>query len=207
MIATLLDLEKRNIIEIENAKIKTNKNIEDLDITRYEKNILLLYCNKMNKINEKNFKKDLYLDIEDETLKKELIYTENSIKYNATYIMEFFLAWLIIYILFSLLFFMEVATLGIWLMAFYALTFACIPIYKGIQSKINPIIRTKEGIEITAKLKGLKRYIEDFSNIQNESIEKIELFDEYVIYAIICNLPGKLNNEVRKLYEELGKNR
>ena len=45
----------------------------------------------------------------------------------------------------------------------------------GIQLKINPIIRTKEGIEIKAKLNGLKRYVEEFSNIQNDSIEKFSV--------------------------------
>lgn len=199
IVSTLLNLEKRKIIELENAKIKLHNNIENLEITRYEKNILL-YCEKIGQFDERSFKRTLCSEIKEEAITKELIYNSNSKKFNAAYIMEFIMAWLIVYILFTILFFVEVSTLGIWLIAAYALTFACIPIYKGIQSKINPIVKTKEGIEIKAKLNGLKKYIEDFSNIQNDHMEQVELFDDYVIYAIIFDLPGKLNKEVKELY-------
>ena len=202
IVSTLLNLENRNIINMENAKIKANKNIENLDITKYEKSILL-FCKKRTKKGKEILKKELCSDIKEEALEKNLIYNTNLTKFNATYIMELFMAWLIIYILVTILFFIEASTLGGWLITFYAFAFGCIPIYKVIQAKINPIIKTKKGIEIKAKLNGLKRYIEEFSNISNDGIEKIELFDDYVIYAIIFDLPGKLDREVKELYMKL----
>ncbi|MBR6505030.1 MAG: DUF2207 domain-containing protein [Clostridia bacterium] len=198
IVSTLLDLERKNKIKIQNGKINTNTDINKIDITNYEK-IILSYYNKKKTIS----KKDLYTKIKDETEKKGLIRLGNKKEVNSTYIMELFMAWIIIYILITIPLFVGLSSLGIWLFAFYFLTFLCIPIYKAIQSKIRFIIRTKKGIEISAKMQGLKRYIEEFSRIQDEGIENIELFEEYVIYAIIFDLRGKLNREVKELYMKL----
>lgn len=198
IVSTLLDLERKNKIKIQNGKINTNTDINKIDISNYEK-IILSYYNKKKTIS----KKDLYTKIMDETEKKGLIRLGNKKEVNSTYIMELFMAWIIIYILITIPLFVGQSSLGIWLFAFYFLTFLCIPIYKAIQSKIRFIIRTKKGIEISAKMQGLKRYIEEFSRIQDEGIENIELFEEYVIYAIIFDLRGNLNREVEELYMKL----
>lgn len=148
-------------------------------------------------------KKDLYTKIKYETEEKGLIRLGNNKEINSTYIMELFMAWIIIYILITIVPLVGLSSLGIWLFACYFLTFLCMPIYKAIQSKIKFIIRTQKGIEISAKMRGLKRYIEEFSNIQDERIENIELFEDYVIYVIIFDLQGKLNREVKELYMRL----
>lgn len=194
IISTLLDLERKNRIKIQNGKINIDTDINKMDITHYEKIILSCY-NKKRLID----KKELYTEIKDETEKKGLIQLGNKKEVNSTYIMELFIAWIIIYTIITIPLFIRVSSLGVWLFVFYFLTFLWIPIYKVIQSKIRFIIRTKEGIEISAKMQGLKRYIEEFSRIQDERIENIELFEEYVIYAIIFDLRGRLNKEVKEL--------
>lgn len=198
IVSTLLDLERKNKINIQNGKINTNTDINEMDIAEYEK-IILSYYNKSKTIS----KKDLYTKIKNETKEKGLIRLGSKKEVNSTYIMELFIAWIIIYMIITIPMFMSLSNLGVWLFAFYFLTFLCIPIYKTIQSKIRFIIRTKKGIEISAKMQGLKRYIEKFSRIQDEGIENIELFEEYVIYAVIFDLRGKLNKEVKELYMRL----
>ena len=97
-------------------------------------------------------------------------------------------------------FFIKVTPLGALVFVAYFLTFAGVPIYKFVQSKINPVTRTRKALELSGKLAGLKKYIKDYSNIRNNGVENINLFDEYVIYAIIFNIQGKLNDECREIY-------
>ena len=98
----------------------------------------------------------------------------------------------------TLVIFVKFSSLGLLLLLSYFLTFACVPIYKFIQSKINVLVRSEESIGLGVKMKGMKKYIEDFSNIQNNSSDMINLFEEYVIYAIVLDLKGRLNNECKK---------
>ena len=68
IIATLLDLERKNKIMIQNGQIDTIADINEMDITEYEK-IILLYCIKGEEIN----KKELYTKIKEETVNQGLI--------------------------------------------------------------------------------------------------------------------------------------
>lgn len=197
IVATLLDLQRRNKIKIEDYKIILDTNIKDMDIAEYEKEILL-HC-----INEKKTTKEVLLQkIKEETEKQKLIKQGDNEKLNSTYIMELIMAWLIIYHLVILVILVELSSIGLLLLASYALTFLSIPAYKAIQAKISFIVRNKNGLEISAKLRGLKKYIKEFSNIQDGTMQDIKLFDDYVIYAIILNLQGKLNKEARALYNK-----
>ena len=85
----------------------------------------------------------------------------------------------------------------------YFLTFVSVPIYKKIQAKINPILRKDKALELSGKLKGLKNYINDYSMIKDYGVENINLYDEYVIYAVIFNIRGKLNTECKKIYDNI----
>jgi hypothetical protein len=66
----------------------------------------------------------------------------------------------------------------------------------------NVLVRTEKGKEIQYQLIGLKNFLTDFSSINNKKIEEIKLWDEYIIYAIIFNLKGKLDIEAFKIYKK-----
>lgn len=62
----------------------------------------------------------------------------------------------------------------------------------------NTYVRTKEGEELNHKLEGLKKFLRDFSLIQDRSrIEDLMLWDEYLIYSILF---GKNNDIAKKTY-------
>lgn len=63
-------------------------------------------------------------------------------------------------------------------------------------------IRTEKGNIVRGKLLGLKRFLKEFSNIKESDIEGIKLWDYYIIYAIIFNLKGNLDNDVIKSYKK-----
>lgn len=69
--------------------------------------------------------------------------------------------------------------------------------------KANMFIRTQKGVEIQNKLAGLKNYIKDYSDLENRNIDEVILWEEYLIYAIIFNLKGKLDKDATELYNKL----
>ncbi len=64
------------------------------------------------------------------------------------------------------------------------------------------LYRTEKGKEIQQKLKGLKRFLTDYSSIADKKVEAIEIWDEYIIYAILFNMKGNLNLEAYNIYKK-----
>ena len=62
-------------------------------------------------------------------------------------------------------------------------------------------VKTKKGYEIYLKIVGLKNYIEDFSEIKDKDLNQINLWEEYLIYAIIFNNVSNLNKENLEFYK------
>lgn len=67
-------------------------------------------------------------------------------------------------------------------------------------------IRTSKGKMLSQKLNGLKNYLVDFSIINERNVEDINLWDYYILYAIIFDLKGNLDKNVNALYMELKNN-
>ena len=199
VIAILLNLQIKHIIKFDNSHLVFVDDVSSL--SKHEmfvvKNIKKFYNNKLL---HNKFRKLLIQDM----LKDGYIYQEETNKLNITYIMEFFMAWMIIYILAVILFYMSAKSNGIFLILIsYFFTFFGVPFYKFIQSKICTVIRTNKAIELSAKLRGLKNYVNDFSIIKDLGVENVNIFDEYVLYAIIFNLKGRLNDECFVIYKNV----
>jgi uncharacterized membrane protein len=60
----------------------------------------------------------------------------------------------------------------------YLITFA-------IKKIGQPFVRSNKGIELNRKLEGLKNYLIDFSDIQNDSSQSLAIWDDYLIYSVI----------------------
>lgn len=79
----------------------------------------------------------------------------------------------------------------------------------GLLRKFNKrylFVRTKKGLELQSKMSGLKNYIKDYSELAEKDLNQLKLWDDYLIYAVIFNLKGNLDIEARKLYEKLIRN-
>ena len=66
----------------------------------------------------------------------------------------------------------------------------------------NTYMITNKGYEIKAKLKGLKKYLLDYSSINDRDISEITIWEHYILYAIILDLKGNLDKEVSNFYKE-----
>ena len=211
VVATLLDLELKKYIKIENERVIILKDISEL--LSFEQLVL-----QRNNYDEKTFKK-LFIESLMSQLVKQRYINKKAKKYdisedhhiekmkdksNIAYFMELPIAWMVIYML-SIFALITGANLvvAVFMIVAYITAFLCIPIYNFIQNRIIVIIRTEKALELAAKIKGIKNYIVDYSNIKNSGIEMVKLYEEFVIYAIILDIKGNLNNECKELYENI----
>lgn len=72
--------------------------------------------------------------------------------------------------------------------------------YHGIRYKYT---RTEKGTDVYLKLMGLKKFLMDFSSIDKKTIEELHLWEDYMIYAIIFDIPGILDKETKKEFDKL----
>lgn len=192
VVATILNLNLKGIIELKEDTIIIK---DESKLSNHEK---FIFDNIKNmKENKKAFKLQLYKDMK----RQGYVYVKDKKEVNIVSVMEIFMIWMIFYMLVTIPIFMELAALGVLEFVAYFLTFAGIPIYKLIDKRINPVVRTKKALELGGKLKGLRKYIKDYSNIKDNGINNMTLYEEYVIYAIIFNIKGKLDDEARKIYK------
>lgn len=61
-------------------------------------------------------------------------------------------------------------------------------------NRMNPYIRKKEGKELNTKLEGLRKYLKEFSILNEKEYQELIMWKEYLIYSVIFNQ----NNEIIK---------
>lgn len=54
--------------------------------------------------------------------------------------------------------------------------------------------KTRKGIELYSKIMALKKYLSDFSVMEEKEIEHLKLWDKYLIYATMFNLTPQIYN-------------
>ena len=206
--AMLLNLEHKKIITLKNNKITILN--PDVVCSSTEK-----YCLdniKNGKLNIKNI--DEYQDIIiDEAIKDGLL-KSSSIKIN-NLAKKFFFAFVLTGILMYLIPILFVSGLsnliatnlylGIILMIllflivlasfFYPFILIVYSVTYFTKMSRNPYKRTKKGEDINKKLEGLKKYLIDYSNLDERDKKEIELWEEYLIYSVLFKQNNKIIEE------------
>lgn len=59
--------------------------------------------------------------------------------------------------------------------------------------------------EDSTKLYGLKKYLEEFSNIDTKEVMEVHLWDEYLMFAYLFGIADKVANQLKKMYPEVAK--
>lgn len=199
IVSTILNLKLHNEIKItEDYKIKL---MNKANLKPHEKFII----NSINNgfINNNDFELKYRKLLISDLIKNNYITTTEKGKFDITELIQLCIVWMIIYMIITLPIFFYVLHSPLFLVLSYVICFVVIPIIQKIAEKINPIIRKEKALELQGKLKGLKKYILNYSDIKNNGIDNINLFDEYVIYAIIFDIKGMLNKECKELYKNL----
>lgn len=86
----------------------------------------------------------------------------------------------------------------------YILTFVCgigaDRIFKNLYDKIYK--RNDLAIDISIKLTCIKKFLNEFTTLKDKSIKEVELWEDYMIYVLILDLDGKINNSVNLFIDE-----
>lgn len=198
IISVFLDLEERGVLKKENDKIKV---IDVSDSLLYFEKLIIKYL--VNNIKFSEFKKEYDKTINEYLKEHEYLKSKDKEEFNMTEFIQLIMIWIILTLLIFISAIFPISQLGIFLVISYVLAFISIPIYKLIEKIIYPVVRTEKTLELCAKLNGLKNYYKDFTIMQDKSINDIKLYDDYILYAIIFDLKGKLNDECNKLYLDI----
>lgn len=67
----------------------------------------------------------------------------------------------------------------------------------------NKWVKTQKGYELYSRIVGLKNYIKDFSTLSEKELKEIEIWEDYLIYAIIFNNTSKLNKDALEFYKKI----
>ena len=65
-----------------------------------------------------------------------------------------------------------------------------------ILNTLDPYVRNDEGKMINYKLEGLRKYLIDFSKIEEKTKEQLILWEEYLIYSVILGINTQIIDEV-----------
>ena len=207
IVATLLMLELKGKIKIKDDSIVLlDDTIENLE--ENEKYIL-------NKVKENNLKDINILEyasiVRNDALKKGLLQEKQGIKKNIKRrIIVNIIVYLFVLIGFSMIpNFLVIASgsatmiLGfILLMILFAFlvfmpysTIIYISHYRMLNT-LDPYIRNDKGKMINLKLEGLRKYLVEFSKIEEKTKEQLILWEEYLVYSVILGINTKVIEEV-----------
>lgn len=90
---------------------------------------------------------------------------------------------------------------------FLLLFLMVILLLNGNSSNIDySVARTELGLDLYNKLYGLKKFIVDFSSLNDNTIREFEMWKSYKISTILFNVNGTLNNEINKLFNSFASN-
>ena len=71
-------------------------------------------------------------------------------------------------------------------------------IFKTDVYEVNPLM-----MDEAKKMKGLKKFLEEFSQINNKEAIEVKMWEEYLMYAQIFGIADKVAKQFKKLYPEL----
>lgn len=190
IIAALLSMELKNIIKVENRQIiyiDRNKDIK-------ESENYLLNNEHEGRVNITNIRYITNI-VKNEALNNGLLKRNESILKD---IISMFLKVIIfnfitgiITIVYSNIIFNNVENTFLFLIGIIILVLNVLSIYRFvylasyIYHKVTNYELTEEGIEIKKNLNGLMRFIKDFGDLDNDPKKSLEIWEDYLIYAII----------------------
>ena len=198
IIATIVYLEEKHIIYFKDNKITIVDN--SVTLLEHEK-IIIEYVNNIIDYNKfyKKYRFALINDLENQ----EYIVIKSKDIFDMTELIKIIILWIIISLIIVMPVIISISEIGIFLVLAYIFAFLSIPIYEFITKKINPFVRTKKALELSSKLNGLKNFLQDFTLINTKKIEEVKLYNDYIIYGIIFDLKGSLNDENKELYNNI----
>lgn len=201
LVATLLKLKLDNKIEFNNEKI----NVINEETNYHTEKMLIKQLKGVKVYNKKNLKTCVKEDLEKDCCNSELLNHEKTndssiwFKYIDKINLIIWLYNFISFIIISSVLYEETGI--IWIILKFISIFIIL-FFNGLIGGKKIFVTTEKGEEVQEKLIGLKNYLKEYTLIKDKNVEDIMLYEEYIIYAILFNIKGRLNKDSKKIYNE-----
>ena len=216
IIATLLQLDKNNLIKMKEGLIEKNLNVktEDIKLEENEKYILDKISNNKIKIKDEELKEKIIKD----ALEKGLI--ENIENGKEKRKKKLFKSIIIMFITLGICFVItnsmgDVNISGgilpiilfliliISLIVFIGYPFVLVTLYITYiaQNQNCTYVRITKRKEINKKLEGLKIYLKDYSSLQDKKENEVTIWEEYLVYSVLFNQNTKIIEKYKQNIE------
>jgi len=204
IVATLMSLELKQRIKIEDEIILINEAEENLD--ENEKYILSnIKNNTKNSINIDTFKNKVINDC----LKKSLLVEKRQKNNNVliSFIIYFFIIGVFITLVnvssiiqtdngfVLLLYMLGLFIIGLFLFIYPIIAIIYLKTYNTMKMQ-NPYVRSREAKVINSKLEGLKNYIKEYSLLKDKEYKDLIIWENYLVYSIILGNNTKIVKKV-----------
>ncbi len=205
IIATMLNLQLKKVIKIENNTIIKLDNAINLEES--EQYILNNVSNGKIKINDiRELEQKIVKDAQNKGLIKiKEVQKSEDMKQLKDKLVIFFIISVCIIMFISIIAISINNELLTAIVLIFSLIF-CNPFFYIILYIIKyylnkpKIRRTKKGEEVNTKLEGLKNYIQEYSKLKEKNANDILLWEEYLIYSVIFNINDKVIKEMDGLF-------
>lgn len=206
ILATILNLEMKKVIKLENNQIvEVDKSIP---ITQTEEYVLRKCISGKVRIDRLDIISEM---AKNDAVDKGLIEKENDIlkdiiiMFFKTNTLSLILS-IIIVILFQIIESNINETLNV-ILGLIILLSICICSYRVVYlvsysiHKFKSYKLTSKGKEIKSKLEGLKLYIKEFGNLEDDSKDSITLWQDYLIYSVMFGVNNTIEKEMEDFIE------
>ena len=190
IVAALLNMELKDIIKIENNYVSYigNKN----KLSKSEEYILNNSISGKTRIHSM---KDLTEIVKNDAFDKGLLKKNNHVLKDIVSMLKKIIVFIVLNGIFSAvlanLVYKDIDNILITILAIITFILSMFSIFwiiyfvSYIIHKINSYELTKEGNNIKKKLNGLKMFIDDFGNLNDDNKKSLELWEDYLIYSVI----------------------
>lgn len=202
VIATLLKLKLKKILEIRDNKIEIVNN--NIDSFSYSEKYIMDHLIDGKVVLDTDGYTLFYA--QKEALEDNLIELDSTKNKKIKRMIIILFSFIFIFLFFTLFLFkinnhITIILLSIFFSTLIPLTILFLIIY--ISEKNNSYVRTKKGQEMANKLKGLNNFLNDFGNMEEKDIRELILWEDYLIYSIIFEINDNVVQELETLVDIL----
>lgn len=208
LIAELLHMQNKKLISIDADKIVINNNIELDNINPIQAYILQhVKDGKLRNINIYELQEKTKMQL----AKNKLLEEKNNIeKRIAKKIVKTIIIFVVLFGIYNILgAFEDYDNLIINVISY--ITFIILTLYPTcgifsiladiIELKTDPLYRTKQGKELNKKIEGLKKYIKEYSLLENRTANDLTIWEDYLIYSVAFGQNDNILEQYKKYIE------
>jgi len=204
LIAELLYMQSKKLISINDDKIVINDNIELDNINPIQGYILQhVKDGKLRDINTY----ELQEKTKTQLIKNKLLEEKNNIeKRIAKKIIKTVIIFLLLFVIYNILKAFEgddnlIITVISFVLILYPICGFCSILADIIKLKTDSLYRTKQGKELNRKIEGLKKYIKEYSLLENKTASDLTIWGDYLIYSVAFGQNDNILEQYKKYIE------